>query len=103
MNGNGKGVPLNIPILGKTLRTFTCKQGHRYQGPQAQRLYTNAAADQTGQIVQQGMQGPPMCMMCFLNYVGFMFPQWPEGMTLEEAVENGILNERVLPEDEVTK
>ncbi|MDP2659311.1 MAG: hypothetical protein Q8R28_01095, partial [Dehalococcoidia bacterium] len=92
-------LPADIPILGQAVKKFTCKQGHAYQGPQAMRLYTNAAADQTGKMVQQGMQGPPMCMVCFLDYVGFMFPQWPEGMTIEEAVEKGVLNERVLPKE----
>ena len=43
----------------------------------------------------------PACPICIGNYLSFMFPQWPEGMTMEMAVEQGILNPAVLPPAEV--
>lgn len=84
METNGKYA---VPLLG--LREFTCKEGHSYKAQQPWRF---AFQLDQGHVANSG----PMCPICFLNAMAFQFPSWPEGMTIEQAVLDGILDHRVL-------
>ena len=100
-NGNGdlSKVPMQVPILGQAVHTFVCKAGHVTKSSEAFRL-TLFAQISSGVSIPAMVTGPA-CPICIGNYLAFMFPQWPEGMTMEMAVEQGILNPAVLPPAEV--
>jgi len=79
-----EGIPVNVPLLGQSVKTFICRAGHVYDSPSAWRL------------VAPGMMTGPMCPICFGNWITYLFPQWPAEMTIEEAVGRGLLNPAVL-------
>lgn len=78
-----------IPVLGE--KKWTCRNGHSYAAPVAWRYVIQVGPD-------QGLQSGPMCPWCFLNWATFANPSWPEEMTINEAVEQGLLNAAVLGE-----
>ena len=86
---NGHMIQMPVPILG--LHTYTCKQAHTYQAQQAFRMPIPLGPPVNGQ--QQVVASPPLCPWCFLEAMGFKYPSWPEGKTLEEAVRDGDLND----------
>lgn len=74
-----------VPILG--MQTFVCKVGHAYKGLQAFRLTLPIGPN-------QGLTSAPVCPFCYLDNLAFQFPQWPEGKTLEQAIQEGLLDPR---------
>jgi len=90
---------MNVPILGQQPKTtaFICKAGHTIESTTVFRLHLFASA-LNGMPVPAFYSGPA-CPICIADHLAFTFPQWPEGMTMEMAVEQGILNKACLPQE----
>ena len=88
-------LPRNIPLLRPQSQRikFVCKAGHEYESPSAWRPMFPAGG---GQLIQ----GPPSCPECVFSFLGYSFPSWPAGMTMEMAVEQGLLHKAVLPKED---
>lgn len=86
-NGHGPSLP-SVPILNQVkVQRFICKVGHTYDAPEAWRFALGSLTSLAA------------CPICFVHFVSVTFPAWPEGMTMEMAVEQGLLHKAVLPKE----